>query len=94
MDELKIERTCAPGFACIFHIGEQEYLGSLIIQTAYADYYGTECIIFKSKNGQFTFDDALAECMPRNIDFSQDALRECVTDFINGRIGVSSAKSC
>lgn len=81
MEHLKIERS-PMGFCCVFYIGEQEYLASLIIQTAYADFYGTECIIFKSKDRQFTFADALGECMARNIDYSQDALRECVEDFI------------
>lgn len=70
------------GFGCSFFIGEQEYLASLIIQTAYHDFYGTECIIFKAKNKQFTFEDALGECCARDIEFSPDALRAVVKDFI------------
>lgn len=85
--ELKIERRWPDwGWCCIFHIGDQEYLGSLIIQDAYADYYGPECIIFKTENGQFSFDDALGECGSRTVEFSPDGLKECVMDFINSKL--------
>ena len=83
MAELKIERSWL-GFCCLFFIGSQEYLGSLIIRSDLG--YETECVIFKTTNGQFTFEDALGECMMRGVEYSQDALRECVTDFISSRI--------
>ena len=80
--DLHIERKPL-GFCCIFEHKGQEYLASLILQTAYADFYGSECVIFKSKNRQIaSFEDALGVCMMRNIDLSPAGLVDCVTDFI------------
>ncbi len=79
--ELKIERK-SRGFHCVFEHKGQEYIGSLIVQDAHADWYGVECIIFKSVDKQITFGNALGVCIMRDCEFSQDALRERIEDFI------------
>lgn len=78
--ELNIERKPGGGFDCIFFHNGQEYLGSLIFQTAYSEWF-VECIIFKTTNGQFSFEDALGVCQWRDCELSADALRERIEDF-------------
>ena len=87
--EIKIERNnimpgfgCMPGFNCLFEHKGQEYLASLIIQTAYADFHGTECLIFKIVDKQITFENALGVCGMRNCEFTPGTLKDIVEDFI------------
>ena len=78
--ELNIVRTTR-GFACLFEHKGQEYIGSLIWQDAYETAF-IECIIFKAVDHKITFANALGVCCARDCDFSQDALRERIEDFI------------
>ena len=70
------------GFGCLFNHKGQDYIATLIIQIAYADFCGPECIIFKAVDKQITFENALGICSARNCEYSADAVREIVEDFI------------
>ena len=78
--KLNIQRRAdGRGFCCIFFHKGQEYFADLTIMPDWE----TECMIFKSHNGQFSFADALGEYCKCGIDLSPDALRECIEEFIS-----------
>lgn len=68
------------GWQCLFEHKGQEYLASLTIRSDRN--YCVECIIFKAVDKQITFENALGVCYGLNCDYSPDAVRECVEDFI------------
>ena len=63
---------------CLFNVKGQEYLADITINN-----YSPELVIFKTKNGRFSFEDALGVCYGLNVGFDFDSLRECVEDFVN-----------
>ena len=64
----------------IFNHSGQEYLADITIRTDKD--YRTECAIFKSKGGQFTFDDAIPLYLKIDVAISSDALDECIAEFV------------
>lgn len=79
MNNLDIKRRPdSRGWSCVFLYDGQYYLADLTY--CFGD---VECMIFKSDaTGQFTFDDALGEYTNRDCEFSPEALRNCIEDFI------------
>ena len=58
----------------------QEYLVDITYRSDMD--YRTECAIFKTENAQFTFEDALPLYRKMDVDWSYDALEECIDEFI------------
>ena len=78
--ELNIEpRRDYLGWQCVFEHKGQEYLADITIMPDYE----TECMIFKSHGGQFTFEDAMGVYTNYDVDFSPEGLEECIRDFIS-----------
>lgn len=67
-----------PGYYAIFNVNGQYYYASLALV-----FCEPEVMIFKSdETGQFSFEDALGEYSSRDVDFTPDALRDCIEEFV------------
>lgn len=64
----------------VFEYGGQEYLADITVRT---DLNRTEFAVFKSKDGQFTFDDAIPLYSKRDVALSTEALTRGIAEFIN-----------
>lgn len=64
----------------IFNHNGQEYLADITIRSDKD--YRTECAIFKSKDRQVTFDNAIQLYLKMDVDLTYDELERCVTEFI------------
>lgn len=75
------------GWGCFFTHKGQEYIADLTIRTDLGWITGQdftiECIIFKAVDHQITFENALGVCYGLNCEYSADAVRRCVEDFID-----------
>ena len=80
MENLQIcRRLDCQGFQGLFYHKGQEYLAS---QCFRMDGYYTECVIFKTTNGQFTFEDALGEYRKIDVELTRESLIDCIEEFI------------
>ena len=68
------------GLCCVFEHDGQEYYADLCL-VPYADY--TECMIFKSENGQLTLKNARDLYCKRGLEVTEENLLACIEEFIN-----------
>ena len=79
MDNIKVfYKIFEPGYYAIFRVAGQYYYASLAVN---ADGHNTEVMIFKWNDNQISFGDALGEYRKRDVDFTPDALRDCIEEF-------------
>lgn len=64
-------------YSCFFRFEGQEYLADLCFLDN-----TTECMIFKSKDHQITLENADGVYCKRDIPFSEEALLECIEEFV------------
>lgn len=64
----------------IFTHEGQEYLADITVRTDKD--YRSECAIFKSEGGQFTFDTAIPLYLKMDVGLDYGALNECIAEFI------------
>lgn len=67
------------GFQGLFYHKGQEYLAS---QCFRKDGNYTECVIFKTTNGQITFKDALGEYRKIDVELTRESLIDCIEEFV------------
>jgi hypothetical protein len=79
LDSIKIEQRDPGlnyGICCDFQVGTDSYYADLAMDLPWI---GTECMIFEKIGDEILWDGLYCR---RDIPFSQETLKECITEFI------------